>query len=116
MVVSVKLTTLVGEIEILPGHAPFMGVLAPGLFEYHPLGQPAIRGFISRGFFEVTQQSLRVMAETLELQGEIDLLRARKAQQKAEEMLAASHLEGAVLKKHQLKLQRALLRQTIGRA
>jgi F0F1-type ATP synthase epsilon subunit len=60
--------------------------------------------------------SVKVIAETLELAREIDVSRAREAQMKAEQMLNDAALDSSSFRKYQLKLERALIRQSIGGA
>ncbi|MEK6580200.1 MAG: ATP synthase F1 subunit epsilon [Bdellovibrionota bacterium] len=110
MVDEVTLTSSEGQIQILPGHVSMIGTLDAGMFAYKG-GSGASGGVISNGFFEVSNDELTVMAETLELQGEIDLNRAKKDQKAAEEMLRGADLDEHQFKKYQLKLQRALIRQ-----
>jgi F-type H+-transporting ATPase subunit epsilon len=112
---SVLVTGSEGQVEILPGHAPMVGTLETGIFAYRVPGDPKLhRGAISTGFFEVKDDKVVVLAETLELEGEIDVERARKAQALAEQTLSAAALEGDKFNKYQLKLQRALIRQQLG--
>ena len=66
------------------------------------------------GFFEVKNNEVYVMAETLELKGEIDVNRAKKAQQLAEQTLQAAGLDEHHFKKYQLKVQRSIIRQNLG--
>lgn len=111
---SVTLTGSEGQIQILPGHAPFISTLETGVFNYRISGEGAGTGVISSGFFEVKQNQVTVMAETLELKSEIDIPRAKSAQEKAEAMLKEAALDEHQFKKYQLKLQRALIRQQVG--
>jgi len=113
-VVSTVLTTTEGEIEILPGHANMVAELEPGRFLYTPRGQKPVEGVISSGFVNVENGNVKVVAETIELSGEIDLNRAKRAQANAEKMLVSAGLEEASFRKYQLKLQRALIRQSVG--
>ena len=113
-VTSVILTTSEGEIEILPGHANMVAELHPGKFLYTPAGLKPVIGVISSGFVNVESGSVKVVAETIELAGEIDKSRAKVAQSKAEEMLKASTLDEQTFRKYQLKLQRSIIRQHIG--
>jgi F-type H+-transporting ATPase subunit epsilon len=105
-----------GQIQILPGHAPMIGTLETGIFCYRYKNRDPISGVVSTGFFEVKDNTVHVMAETLELKGEIDLDRARRAQRLAEETLKAADLDEHRFKKYQLKLQRSLIRQTLGQS
>ncbi len=104
-----------GQIEILPGHAAMIGTLETGLFRFELDTGGSTLGVISSGFFEVQEGGgVQVLAETLELDREIDVARARKAQQLAEETLREAELDPHRFNKYQLKLQRALIRQRIG--
>lgn len=112
LVDEVTLTSGEGQIQILPGHVPMIGTLDAGLFGYKS-SAGVTTGAISNGFFDVNNDELTVMAETLELQGEIDINRALKAQKSAEEMLKGAELDEHKFRKYQLKLQRALIRQHV---
>ncbi|HLE00118.1 MAG TPA: ATP synthase F1 subunit epsilon [Bdellovibrionota bacterium] len=103
-----------GQIEILPGHAAMIGTLETGIFSYRASEGREAKGMISSGFFEVRDDVVVVMAETLELQGEIDVERAKRAQKAAEEALGDADLDEQRFRKYQLKLQRALIRQQLG--
>lgn len=102
-----------GQIQILTGHAPMIGILNTGTFLYKAPQKDAVTGVISTGFFEVTEGEVFVIAETLELKGEIDVARAKRAQERAEETLMSADLDEHQFKKYQLKLQRALVRQQL---
>lgn len=109
----IKLPTTEGEIEILPDHAPLVGSLETGVFNYVNTQGQLTSGVMTTGFFEVFNNKVTVSAEALELQGEIDVNRAKTAQKKAEDMLKESALEPQQFEKYQLKLQRALIRQQL---
>lgn len=111
---EVTLTGSEGQVQILPGHAPMIGALDTGLFNYQSAGKVPVFGVISSGFFQVKDDEVVVLAETLELKGEIDVDRARRAQQMAQETLNKADLDEHSFKKYQLKLQRAILRQGLG--
>ena len=59
-----------GQIQLLPGHAAMVGTLEDGEFHYHAENGQRISGVISSGFFEVHNDHVSVLAETLELRGE----------------------------------------------
>ncbi len=102
-----------GQVQVLPGHAAFLGSLQTGPFTYMTETGQQESGVISTGFFEVKNDEVTVLAETIELKGEIDLGRARAAQQKAEQALVAADLDEHKFRKYQLKLERALIRQQV---
>lgn len=109
----IKLPTSEGEIEILPDHAPLVGLLETGVFSYVNTQGQVTSGVMTTGFFEVSNNKVTVSAEVLELEGEIDVNRAKTAQKKAEDMLKESSLEPQQFEKYQLKLQRSLIRQQL---
>ncbi|MEK7397424.1 MAG: ATP synthase F1 subunit epsilon [Candidatus Poribacteria bacterium] len=103
-----------GQVQFLPGHTPMLGTLETGIFTYKTVTGTETRGVVSTGFFEVLENKVAVMAETIELKGEIDVERAKRAQKSAEETLRDAELDEHKFKKYQLKLQRALIRQQLG--
>jgi F-type H+-transporting ATPase subunit epsilon len=111
---SLVLTTSRGEVEILPGHADMIARLETGRFLYQVAGKSPVTGVISSGFVSIEDGKVKVIAETLELPHEIDRSRARAAQEKAEKMLTDASLDEHSFKKYQLKLQRAMIRQSLG--
>lgn len=112
-VTSLLVTTIEGESEILAGHVDMVSKLETGRFEYTLASGGKVTGLISSGFMNIENNSVKVIAETLELPKEIDINRARAAQMKAEEMLTAASLGEHEFKKYQLKLQRAIIRQSV---
>jgi F-type H+-transporting ATPase subunit epsilon len=112
---QVTLPTSEGQIQILPGHAAMIGQLVTGAFEYELRSGEKARGFVSTGFFEVADGQVYLTPETAELSGDIDVSRAAKAQAKAEQVLKSSELDSHSFRKYQLKLERALVRQQIGK-
>lgn len=108
---SVKLPSVKGEAEILPGHTAMMALLGTGILSFVHDGRE--RKFaVSYGFAEVREDKVIVLAETVEESKEINKERAHKAQTKAQEALSAVLTEDD-FKKYQLKLQRAIVRQQI---
>ena len=111
---SVTLPGSEGQIQVLPGHAAMVGTLHTGIFEYQAKAEGLQSGVISTGFFEVHGEEVSVMAETVELKHEIDVVRAKAAQGKAEAELQDPNLDEHKFRKYQLKLQRSLIRQQLG--
>jgi F-type H+-transporting ATPase subunit epsilon len=116
LVTNVKVTEVTlpgseGQVQVLPGHGLMMGALETGLLSYKSTDGQVSSGAISTGFFRVTQNNLTVLAETLELSDEIDLARAKRAEERAQKVLEEGGLEDLEYKRNELKLQRALIRQ-----
>lgn len=108
----VGLTGSEGMIEILPGHVSMLGTFDPGMFYYQTTGtKSGASGFISTGFFEVSGDEIQVVGEVLELTEEIDVERAKKAHDRAAQKLKEPGLTTEEMRKHELKLQRAMVRQ-----
>lgn len=75
-----------GYIGILPGHAPLITELAVGEITYRLNGVTEYLA-CAWGFAEVLPRKVTILAETAERAEEIDIERARKALQRAEERL-----------------------------
>ncbi|MBS1959330.1 MAG: ATP synthase F1 subunit epsilon [Bdellovibrionales bacterium] len=110
---SLILTTAEGEIEILSGHVDMVSKLETGRFVYKAKEGKIVSGVISSGFVNVQDGTVKVIAETIELPNEIDRARAKQAQLNAEKKLQDASLGVHEFKKYQLKLHRAIIRQTI---
>jgi F-type H+-transporting ATPase subunit epsilon len=84
---SARLPGADGALGILPRHAPMVAVIAVG--ELHYVEQGVRKSvFVSEGFAEVRNNTVRVVCEAGELPEEIDEARAREAEQRARERLS----------------------------
>ena len=100
-----------GQLAVLPRHAAFMTMLAPGELilkkgaEEHPFA-------VTGGFFEVLNDRVIVLADAAERAEEIDIERAEAARQRAQVALERKESleEQAAM---QAALQRALIRLRI---
>jgi F-type H+-transporting ATPase subunit epsilon len=79
--------TLEGEIGILPGHSPVLGVLLDGsIVKITPTGgADPILAMVGSGFLSVANDEVSVLAEQAELGTEIDVSAAREALRQAGE-------------------------------
>ncbi|HEY4397153.1 MAG TPA: ATP synthase F1 subunit epsilon [Acidimicrobiia bacterium] len=79
-----------GEIAFLPGHTPFLGALGIGVVRslLPREGEQAVA--VHGGFVEVSNDRVIVLSDVAELAEQIDLDRARRARERAEERLAAN--------------------------
>ncbi len=75
-----------GYLGILPGHAPLLAQLGPGEISYRQAGRTHSLA-VSGGFVEVLPEQTRVLVDTAERAEEIDVARAEKSRQRAEERL-----------------------------
>ena len=102
-----------GQIQILGGHAPMIGTLETGIFNYKTLDGNVHMGMVAEGFFEMNANGVNVMAEHLELQGEVNVEAAKKAQAEAEEALKNAELDPHHFREYQNRLERALIQQQL---
>lgn len=109
-VLSVTLPGSKGEMTILPGHARLLSTMDTGILVFEREGGRKEVAAVSSGFVEVHNDKVVVLAETLELAQEIDVDRARRAREKAEERLKAKENFENDMLKWQRKLQRAQIR------
>lgn len=62
-----------GELNILPGHAPLMTTLRPGILRYRLKGESKIHAAaVSVGYAQVNPTGVNVLAETAERPDELD--------------------------------------------
>jgi F-type H+-transporting ATPase subunit epsilon len=78
-----------GYLGILPGHAPLITELGVGEISYR-VGSATHHLCIAWGFAEVLPGKVTILAETAERAEEIDVARAQRARQRAEERLHGS--------------------------
>ncbi len=76
-----------GEIDILPGHAPYLGMLGTGVLRFIAEGKE-MRLMVSGGFVEVDNDRIVLMCESAALQGEIVADEERKSLHELEKQLA----------------------------
>jgi F-type H+-transporting ATPase subunit epsilon len=70
--------TTEGEIGILPGHAPVLGVLVDGsTVEIRQSAGESLMVAIDGGFLSVDESGVRILAERAELGSEVDVAGAR---------------------------------------
>lgn len=76
-----------GELGVLKNHAAMIAALDVGVLRYTDPEGKVKKIAISGGFMEVIYNEVRVLAETAEQGSEIDVLRARAAQERAEKRM-----------------------------
>lgn len=101
-----------GELGILPEHAALLTTLRPGELRFRTGGQEETLA-IGGGFLEVRDDRVLVLADSAERGEEIDLERARAAEERAARLLA-ERPPGADLEEATARLHRAQLRLKVG--
>jgi F-type H+-transporting ATPase subunit epsilon len=76
-----------GEIDILPGHAPYLGLLGTGVLRFVADGS-TIQLMVSGGFIEVDDDHVVLMCESAALQGEVVKETEMKSLHELEKQLA----------------------------
>ncbi len=94
-----------GYLGILPGHAPLITELAVGAITYRS-GSITERVSVAWGFAEILPDKVTILAETAERAEAIDVDRAERAKQRAEERLSKPETSLDV-ERCQVALQRA---------
>ncbi|WP_054815899.1 F0F1 ATP synthase subunit epsilon [Nocardia arizonensis] len=75
----VSAQTTEGQIGIMAGHEPLLGQLVEGgIVNIVPVDGERIVAAVHGGFFSVTANSVRVLAESAEFAGEVDVDAARR--------------------------------------
>lgn len=107
----VEFNTVEGEIGVLPKHIPLTTVIAPGICTITE-AESQKRAAIHAGLAEILPDKVTLLAEIAEWPEEIDLDRARKAEDRAKERLATKGENVDVLRA-EIALKKALVRQDI---
>ena len=102
-----------GYLGVLPGHAPLFTELKVGELSYRK-GSTWTSLAVAWGFAEVLPDQVRVLAETAERASEIDLERATRAKERAEQRLNKGGQE-IDYERALVALQRALIRIQVAR-
>ena len=109
---EVTATGKLGEFGILPGHAPFLTSLKIGELCYKADGV-AVSMALNWGYFEVKDDKIIVLVETAEYADDIDIERAKAAQDRAEEALKKLTPEDKQFKMYEAALERSIIRMQV---
>lgn len=113
----VRLPGVDGALGILPRHAAMVAAIAIGPLFYEQQGTRKAL-FVSEGFAEVRNNTVRVVCEAGELPEDIDETRAREAEQRARQRLerkgnTLTGEEALDLARAEMSLRRALMRLSV---
>lgn len=104
-----------GDFAALPGHAPLISKVRPGVIDIHDEGAVSRRIFVAGGFAEVTQERCTVLAEEacpvesiLLAEAEQRLDAAREAAQSADKTAAEDGQPAASMAARELLIAEAL--------
>lgn len=96
-----------GDVGILPNHAPFLSKLRDGVINYRVGGNNFYVG-VNGAFLDVAENQVTVISEAAVLPEDADLKRAEEAKDRAKAELE-KRLEGTDFKMVEAELRRALL-------
>ena len=118
---SVTLPGIEGELGILPEHIPLLTTLDTGIVTYSSSGKTQAIA-VHWGYAQVEGNSVSVLAELAETAAEIDLQRAKYAENKAKETLVSGatasdwKAEESRQNKYESKLKRSIVRQAVAQS
>ena len=118
---SVTLPGIEGELGILPEHIPLLTTLDTGIVSYSSSGKTQ-KIAVHWGYAQVEGNSVSVLAELAETAAEIDLQRAKDAENKAKETLISGDpatdwkAEEIRQNKYESKLKRSIVRQAVAQS
>lgn len=103
-----------GELGILPGHIPMVAPLEIGVVRLFKAGSKE-EDFVavSGGFLEVRTDSVTILAQAAEKAEDIDVERALRAKERAEQRMQSQKAEDIDFRRAELALQRAINRLTV---
>jgi F-type H+-transporting ATPase subunit epsilon len=101
-----------GQFGVLHGHIPFLSALEIGEMYYRDGGKTEFLS-VSGGFAEVTSEKVTIVAESAEIGREIDIERARRAMERAQQRLAAARTEAVDWARAEAALRRAMVRMKV---
>ena len=101
-----------GQFGVLPGHIPFLSALEIGEMYYKAGGKTEYLA-VSGGFAEVTGEKVTIVAESAEVGREIDVERAKRALERAENRVAAGKAAEIDWARAEAAMRRSLMRMKV---
>ena len=109
---SISAPGTVGDFQVLYNHAPLVSSLGVGLIRIvNEFGEKTSFS-TTGGIFEVRDNKVTILAETIESKEEIDIERAKKSIQRAEDRLKSGE-KGIDIRRAQYAIKRSLNRLKI---
>ena len=100
-----------GEFGVLTGHTPFLTTLKTGIVHYTDAEGTERYVFVNGGFAEALPTKVTILAESAEKREDIDLDRAKAAQERAEKRLAEARAQDNIdIARAKAALDRAVVR------
>ena len=101
-----------GYLGVLSHHAPLITVLKVGRIEFRDTDNKVTTLSVSGGFLEVSENKATILADTVEVAEDIDIERAQKSYDRAQERISTAIEKGVEISLERAKksLERALNR------
>lgn len=112
---QISVSTVLGEITILPNHIPLVSQLASGEIVIKTEQGKEDLMAVSGGFIEVLPDQVVILADTAERAEDIDEARAEEARQKAEEILKTKVADAEGFAMFTAKIEKELARLKVVR-
>ncbi|MBW3636792.1 MAG: ATP synthase F1 subunit epsilon [Armatimonadetes bacterium] len=111
---SIQAPGMEGSFGVLANHAPMVAALQPGLVRITDADGRELRLFVGGGFFQVSNNTAQLLADSAEFASDINAERARAAEERALNRLAGK-FEGEVMQRERAAaaLQRARARTRV---
>lgn len=107
-----EFTTTEGDMGIYPNHIPLTAIIAPGILRIHENNAVKEAALLS-GFIQILQDSVTILAESVEWPEEIDANRAKEAEIRARRRIEEG--SGIDMNRAELALKKAIIRQSLTR-
>ncbi|MFA6307791.1 MAG: ATP synthase F1 subunit epsilon [Patescibacteria group bacterium] len=114
-VLQVSISTLMGEITILPNHIPLVSQLTAGEIVVKTVKGEEHLMAISGGFVEILPEQIVILADTAERAEDIDEERAEQARKNAEEILKTKIADTEAFAMFSAKIEKELARLKVSR-
>jgi len=111
-IISLTLSTIDGELTILPEHYPLMSAINATKVKFVKSNKDIVYAFASEGIINVREKELVLLLDAFEFKENIDLERAKASYQRAYERIT-SHNDNVDIARAQAALNRALIRISI---
>lgn len=108
----IEMSTSDGDVGIYKQHVPTTFIVVPGVLTIHQ-GGATREAALHSGFAEILKEQVVVLAEAAEWPDEIDVERARRAKERAQERIQ-SHAANVDMVRAELALRRSLVRMKVG--
>lgn len=109
-VTFVELNTTEGEVGIYARHIPMTMIIAPGVLRITEEDGTKKKAALLKGFVEVTETNHEYPGRSRRMAGDIDVERAKKAEERARKRLEAKSADIDIARA-ELALKRALVRK-----